>query len=125
MISFYDKVGEKIGWNFSKIEKNLSIEDKKWVFLEIIKSYLKEDYFVLDLGSGGGEKTLKLADHCKKIVGIDSSSGMINKSIENLNKTRKKNVEFFQADINNLNFPEKSFDLVICRHSPFNTKEIS
>lgn len=79
-----------------------------------------EDYFgkdklntltVLDIGSSTGIITNALAPHFRKIVGVDIDQG----AVEYAQKTFKEsNFTFKLGDSMKLDFPENTFDVVIC-----------
>ena len=73
----------------------------------------------VDIGTGPGQIVIKLAQKLTlwKFVGVDRSQGMIAQANANLAAAGggvAGRVEFQAADGNNLPFPEKSFDLVMC-----------
>lgn len=120
----YERVGSKIGWDFSKITKGMKVVGKKWSYLEIVKNYVNNKTILLDIGTGGGELLLKIARYVKKAYGIDYSRSMIKTARKNLLKSKIQNVEFKLADAKQLPFPDNYFDVVICRHSDFSPKEV-
>jgi ubiquinone/menaquinone biosynthesis C-methylase UbiE len=120
---FYDQVGKVNGWDFSKV-KSLS-EGVKWNFYdEVIQSCKKTD-ILLDIGTGGGEALLSIADSALLLIGIDLSTGMIETALNNLKQSNKPNIRFLQMDAEKLNFPDNFFNVVSCRHSGFSAKEIA
>lgn len=118
---FYNKVGRRIGWDFSKLKE--SEEGKKWDFIEEVSKKAKPVDTLLDIGTGGGEQVLKIADKVKSIIGIDNSGSMLHAADKNLEKSGYKNVKFIQMDAFKLKFPDNSFDLVTSRHCDFSPKE--
>lgn len=121
----YDEVGTRSGWDFEKISKRTKVVGEKWDYLKLVKKYLNKDKLLLDVGTGGGEKLIELASSAKKAVGIDHSDSMISTANKNLRASGMKNVEFIKADANEeFPFSDNLFDLVICRHAPFNPKEV-
>lgn len=77
---------------------------------------------ILDAGCGNGLLTEAIADQGSKIIGVD----LIN-NLEFITKDRNKtdNLFFLHADIQNLPFKERAFDLIISNgvlHHTFNTK---
>ncbi|SFL26062.1 Methyltransferase domain-containing protein [Paenibacillus sp. 1_12] len=121
--NFYDKVGKLNGWDFSQIQ---TISDGvKWDFYkEVIQRCTKSD-ILLDIGTGGGEALLSIADHALLLVGIDHSTDMIETAKTNLQKSKRTNVRFLQMDAEQLDFPESFFNVVSCRHSEFNAMEVA
>lgn len=65
----------------------------------------------LDCATGTGDIAFQLKEHCSgNVVGIDFSQGMIDFAIERA-KSNPNKVEFKVADIQNLPFEDKSFDI--------------
>ncbi len=120
---FYDKVGKSNGWDFSNV-KCIS-EGIKWDFYREVTKACKKSDLLLDIGTGGGEAILSIADAALLLVGIDQSTGMIETAAKNLEKSGRANVRFLQMDAEKLNFPENFFNIVSCRHSVFHAKEIA
>lgn len=118
---FYDKVGKMNGWNFSHV-KCIS-EGVQWDFVNEVKTRCKTSDLVLDIGTGGGESILPIADSVLLLAGIDRSEQMIRTAIENAKRAGKSNVRFLQMDAEKLDFPMGFFNMVTCRHSNFSAKE--
>ncbi len=119
--NFYDKVGKLNGWDFSQVKK--ISEGEQWNFYNEVTQRCRKSDLLLDIGTGGGEKLLSIADSCLLLVGIDCSKSMIQTANENLQKSGKSNVRFLQMDAENLEFPHHFFNVVSCRQSPFCAKE--
>jgi ubiquinone/menaquinone biosynthesis C-methylase UbiE len=73
----------------------------------------------LDIGTGPGQITIKLAGRLTlwKFIGIDRSPNMIAKAQENFTAAEDHlagRVEFRVADGNRLPFPDETFDFVMC-----------
>ncbi|GMX61368.1 class I SAM-dependent methyltransferase [Paenibacillus elgii] len=120
---FYDKVGKTNGWDFSNV-KCIS-EGTKWDFYTEVTKACKKSDLLLDIGTGGGEAILSIAEAALLLVGIDQSTGMIETAINNLVNSGRANVRFLQMDAQELHFPENFFNIVTCRHSVFYAKEIA
>lgn len=120
----YERVGSVIGWDFSKITKRTKVIGEKWDYIEIVKKYVNKETVLLDIGTGGGELLLKIAQFVKKAYGIDHSRSMIKTAKKNLTKSKISNVKFKLADAKKLPFPKEYFDVVICRHSDFYPNEV-
>ena len=73
---------------------------------------------VLDIGTGPGQIVIKLGYRLTrwKFVGVDRSPTMIEKAMESLATAGELagRVEFRIADGNALDFPDKSFEMVVC-----------
>ncbi|MBU3918674.1 class I SAM-dependent methyltransferase [Patescibacteria group bacterium] len=118
----YNRVGQRIGWDFSKL-KVISEGEKHNFYQEVVKSCQKSD-LLLDIGTGGGEKVLKIAPLLFFLIGIDSSEAMINTADKNLRKSGLLNVRFLKMDAKKIIFPDEFFDIISCRHSNFFPKEL-
>ncbi|WP_153795411.1 class I SAM-dependent methyltransferase, partial [Paenibacillus polymyxa] len=112
---FYDKVGKTNGWNFSNV-KCIS-EGVKWDFYNEVSKTCEKSDILLDIGTGGGEAILAIANSALLLVGIDQSTGMIETATKNSIKSDIANVRFLQMDAENLNFPREFFNVVSSRHS--------
>ncbi|TLP79682.1 class I SAM-dependent methyltransferase [Maribacter sp. ACAM166] len=82
---------------------------RPYLHSEILKTNLKSNkkYDVgLDIGCGTGQSSIALVHYCNKVLGIDSSSDMLDKSFDHPNVT----YEIIHA--NELNFDADVFDIV-------------
>ena len=84
---------------------------------DILSQYRGRNGVVLDVASGPGflVKELALRSGKFKIIGIDNSRHAIR--IARSNCYGLKNVKFILASVNRLPFPDKNFDLVVCKDS--------
>ena len=77
---------------------------------------IKEGHHVLDLGSGAGNDCFvarAFVGETGKVTGIDFTEAMIEKALENNQKSGYTNVEFMQGDIEAMPLPDNAFDVVI------------
>lgn len=97
----YDFDGEK----YQKASKH----QKEWGNALISGIDFKGDERVLDLGCGDGILTAQLAELVPDgfVIGVDASSGMIEKATEH----QSENLEFRQMDINDIDFQDE-FDVL-------------
>lgn len=73
---------------------------------------LGQDFKVLDFGCGTGLVSFFISDSVKKIVGLDSSKGMV----EVFNQKAKENninAVAYQIDLFNQDFEDKDFNLIV------------
>jgi ubiquinone/menaquinone biosynthesis C-methylase UbiE len=68
---------------------------------------------VLDVGCGTGYHTLRTAQFCQEIVGLDVSPESIELARRQAKELGLTNVSFVCSDINHNTFPEQAFDCVI------------
>jgi ubiquinone/menaquinone biosynthesis C-methylase UbiE len=114
-----DDSGEVEAYSSAAAQAHLDAIDD--TFVEHAMRLLKgcERGRALDIGTGPGQIVLKLARRLTrwKFVGVDRSPGMIAQAQANLASAGAGlagRVEFQVADGNRLEFPEKTFDLVMC-----------
>jgi len=80
--------------------------------LEMIKKWVRRNDYILDVGCGTGEYTTSLANHCKSIVGLDTSPKMIKKGMTKAKEKSLENIAFVVGDITHLPFCNQIFDVV-------------
>jgi len=73
------------------------------------------DWVVLDIATGGGHTALKFAPHVKKVIASDYAPVMLAQAKAFIEGQGVTNVEFSEADAENLPYPDNTFDLVTCR----------
>lgn len=120
---FYNEVGRMNGWDFSRLK--VTEEGVKWDFYNEVIGLSKPSDLLLDIGTGGGENLLRIADSALLLVGIDHAEGMIEMAAKNLGKTGKSNVRFLPMDAAQLDFPAEFFNVISCRHSEFDAGEVA
>lgn len=121
--TFFEEVGELAGWDFSSIK--CTVEGKAWDFYEEACKYIKKTDTLLDVGTGGGEKLLAIANSALFLVGIDLSTKRISDARHNLISSGINNARFFAMDSEKLQFPNDFFNVVTCRQAPFSAQEVA
>lgn len=106
--------GKLVGWDFSQI--NTDRDPIPWDYSRIVRSYLKSNDSVLDIGTGGGELFLSLAPNFGEGTGIDHNPIMIETAKGNQSRLAVSNIEFIEMDGSNLQFEKDEFDIVLLRH---------
>ncbi|MGE6578816.1 class I SAM-dependent methyltransferase [Paenibacillus xylanexedens] len=120
---FYERVGRTNGWNFSSM--NVVSEKVGWNFYEEVVRHTRSSDLLLDIGTGGGEAILSIAEEALLLVGIDLAQGMIETAQHNLQATDDhSNVRFLHMDAEKLAFPDHFFHVVSSRHSGFSASEV-
>lgn len=72
---------------------------------------------ILDVATGTGIVALaaaKIVGDCGKIIGVDISPGMLIQAKQKLVNLDLKNVELIEADVEDVNFSDNTFDKVLC-----------
>lgn len=119
-LDFYNKIKN---WDFSDIkvkEENLT----NWDMYSILNNVANKEDYILDLGTGGGEKVLNCFPDVAKIIGTDLSAEMIKTANVNLKRSNKSNIEFKVMDNLKMNVPNDYFDIVVARHTCIDAKQI-
>jgi ubiquinone/menaquinone biosynthesis C-methylase UbiE len=120
--NLYDRVGKRIGWDFSHL--NSTEVGQGWDFYEEVLKKTKPNDSILDIGTGGGERILKIAQNFEYVYGIDYSQNMVDIANKNLKKTKLSNVKFLLMNSSKLDFPDNCFDIVADRHCDFTPSEV-
>ena len=110
------------GWDFSYLENRWDEEELPWNYEEILKKYLKPEYKLLDMGTGGGEFLLSL----KHPYNNTSVTEMWIPNVE-LCKERLEPLGIQVKQVFNdseLPFEDNTFDIIINRHASFEIKEV-
>lgn len=110
------------GWDFSYLENRWDDEELPWNYEVILKKYLKSDYKLLDMGTGGGEFLLSL-NHPY------SNTSVTEKWIPNVKLCKQKlepiGIQVKQVfNDSELPFEDNTFDIIINRHESFDIKEV-
>jgi ubiquinone/menaquinone biosynthesis C-methylase UbiE len=82
----------------------------------VLSDYLRSDFksfSVLDIGSSTGIIANYLSKYFGKVVGIDIDKNAIAYARNNF---KKDNLQFAISDSINMDYPDNSFDVVICAH---------
>lgn len=118
--NFYEKIKD---WDFSHIKMT---EEKltDWELYDELERLADEDTIALDLGCGGGEKVLKFYPKVKELLATDYSPEMIKTANENLLKSGKTGITFRVMNNLEMDTPKEYFDIVTCRHTVINAKQI-
>ncbi len=119
-LRFYNEIKN---WDFSEI-KYIEESLTNWDIYDILKKKSTKDSYILDLGTGGGEKLLKNFPEVKKIVGTDLSPEMIKTAQFNLEKSKRKNIEFRVMNNFNMDVKNDYFNIVVARHTCIDAKQI-
>ncbi len=111
------------GWDFSYLDGRWDGENIPWDYEKILLSYLKAEYKLLDMGTGGGEFLLTL-DHpfCNTAVTESYEPNVVicKERLEPVGITVKQ-----VFDDSRLPFEDDSFDIIINRHESYDIGEIN
>jgi len=106
-MSHFDKVAEQYD---AELRQHKEAERS----FKYIKKYipLNKNFHVLDIGSGTGILTLKMAEQVKTLVAVDNSQGMLDVLNRKIKQLNVKNVRTIFHDITSNNLPFRDFNLV-------------
>ena len=93
--------------------KSETAENWKNLILEYAPE--KEHLEVLDVGCGPGFFEIMLGKEGHHVTGIDITENMIHEAKENV-KAAGLSADLMTMDCHNLNFPDETFDMIICRN---------
>ncbi len=111
------------GWDFSHIGGRFTEEtDLPWDYEKIIRSYLKSDFSMLDIDTGGGEFLLSLHH---PFHNTSATEGYL----PNVNLCKKKllplGINFYEMNqYNKMPFDDNSFEIIINRHGNYDVAEL-
>ena len=110
------------GWDFSYIDNRWHEEKLPWSYKRILKGYLKSEYKLLDMGTGGGEFLLSLNHPYNKTSVTEMWEPNLKVCKEKLVPLGIGVYQIYQDK--RLPFKENSFDMIINRHESYDVKEI-
>jgi ubiquinone/menaquinone biosynthesis C-methylase UbiE len=102
---------------FDKHSKDYAAQDRyqhlfyKWVIDNVIKEISKDKSRIVDLGSGTGELSLRIASRFpqSQILGVDISEGMISQAKKKAKQTGAKNISFILSPLEKLSAGQFDF----------------
>ena len=115
-----------VGWDFSYLEGRMTEEQPPWSYSTRAAEVLRGAASVLDMGTGGGERLLRLREHWPaKVVVTEEYPPNVHLARERLKPlgVRVEVVELTRDGA--LPFDDAEFDVVLNRHSGFNATEVA
>ncbi len=93
-----------------------------WYDLIMEQCEKKENLRILDCGCGPGFFSIILSKNGNEVTGIDQAEGMLEKARENA-KVMGVDPEFKIMDLENIDYPDGTFDLILSRNVAWNLSE--
>ena len=114
------------GWDFSHLDGRMIEEQAPWSYSTRAAELMRQASAVIDLGTGGGERLLKLQG-CwpKKVVATEDYPPNFRLATQRLSRFGAQVVDVPLTDYDPMPFADGEFDLVLNRHSGFNAKEVA
>lgn len=109
-----EKTAPRRGWDFSRMRTKR--QPVPWSYPDVVRAYLQRSDRVLDIGTGGGERLIEISTHFGSGVGVDADPEMVKIATENAQDI--PNITFHQDD-HRLNKTPEEFDVILCRHAPY------
>ena len=114
------------GWDFSYLADRMVQELPAWSYASRAAELMRQAGSVLELGTGGGERFLQLRGHWPSRVTVtEEYPPNVALVRERLGSLGVRVVEVRLTDIDPLPFATDEFDVVLNRHSAFNSAEVA
>lgn len=114
------------GWDFSYLDGRMLEDQAPWSYSARAAELLRRSAAVIDLDTGGGERLLKLrADWPVKVVATESYPPNFKLATERLAPCGAQVLDVCITDTGPMPFADGEFDLVLNRHSGFNSEEVA
>jgi SAM-dependent methyltransferase len=114
------------GWDFSHLDGRMIEGQAPWSYSSRAIELMRQSASVIDLGTGGGERFLRLQKYWpKKVVATEDYPPNLKLATERLSPFGAQVVDVRLADDGLMPFANGEFDLVLNRHSGFNAKEVA
>jgi SAM-dependent methyltransferase len=113
------------GWDFSYLDGRM-IEEQPWSYLSRAAELMDGASSVLDMGTGGGERLLRLRDHWPgQVVVTEDYPPNVALARERLEPLGVRVVDVALTRTGVMPFSDEEFDLVLNRHSGLNAGEVA
>jgi SAM-dependent methyltransferase len=114
------------GWDFSHLDGRMIEEQAFWSYSSRAAELMRQASSVIDLGTGGGERLLKLQEHWpKKVVATEDYPPNFRLATERLSPFGVQVIDIPLTDTDFMPFADGEFDLVLNRHAGFNAGEVA
>ncbi len=114
------------GWDFSYLDGRMAEGQTPWSYSSQSIERLQQSASVLDMGTGGGERFLKLKDYWSpKVVATEEFPPNFKLATERLTPYGGQVIHVRLTETDPMPFDNGEFDLVLNRHSAFNPQEIA
>lgn len=118
-----------IGWDFSVLDPGLTADEPWWDFEADCQSQISRAHRIADLGTGGGERLLRLLDGVdlsgKSVVATEGWEPNVAVAQEALCARDIEVIRYDAERDHRMPFAEESLDLVMSRHEDIDAREIA
>ncbi len=113
------------GWDFSWLDGKWIDEEPPWSYLEMVRELMRRSTAVLDLGTGGGERLFSLRDAFPgRVAATEGYPPNLRLARQRLGPLGVQVAEAQDSLEQILPFGDSEFDLVIDRHTGYNTRDV-
>ena len=114
------------GWDFSYLDNRMIEDQAPWSYSARTAELMRQASSVVDMGTGGGERLLKLREYWPlKVVATEDYPPNFRLATERLSRFGAQVVDVPLTDCDPMPFSDGEFDLVLNRHSGFNAREVA
>jgi SAM-dependent methyltransferase len=115
-----------LGWDFSYLDGRMIEDQTPWSYSERATELMQQSSSIIDLGTGGGERLLRLKEYWpKKVVVTEDYPPNFKLATERLGRWGVRVINTPVTDNDAMPFADEEFDLVLNRHSAFNSSEVA
>jgi len=115
-----------LGWDFSYLDGRMIEEQPPWSYSTRAAELLRRASSAIDLGTGGGERLLKLREYWpRRVLATEDYPPNVRLATERLAPQGVRVVDTPVTDADPMPFADGEFDLVLNRHAGFNSREVS
>jgi SAM-dependent methyltransferase len=115
-----------IGWDFSHLNGRMLEEQAPWSYSTRAAQLMRQSSSIIDLGTGGGERLLSLREYWPdKVVVTEDYPPNVKLATERLAPLGVRIVNTPVTDEDTMPLADGEFDLVLNRHSAFNSMEVA
>lgn len=114
------------GWDFSHLDGRMIKEQAPWSYSSRATKLMRQASSLIDMGTGGGERFLKLQKYWpKKVVATEEYPPNFGLATQRLSPFGVQVVGVRLTEHDPMPFANGEFELVLNRHSAFNAKEVA
>jgi SAM-dependent methyltransferase len=114
------------GWDFSYLQGRMLVDELPWSYVSMATELMRCSSAVLDMGTGGGERLLELRAHWPGYVAVtEDYPPNLKLATERLAPLGVRVEKVPLTDNGPMPFAAGEFDLVLNRHSGFNSAEVA
>jgi SAM-dependent methyltransferase len=114
------------GWDFSYLDGRMIEDQAPWSYSSRAAELMRQSSAALDLGTGGGERLLRLREHWpSKVVVTEDYPPNFRLATDRLAPYGVTVLDVPLTDYDPMPFDDNEFDLVLNRHSGFNSHEVA